>query len=1135
MSYQRIAIVWFTLLFCVTIFLSACNSGAPVASTPEPVHSALSGESVDPATTPVAFSQLCTEGGTAIRPHQTVRDAEESDLPAHVDIVEVSTKLNGEVLVVIMRLRDIPEQLPINEQQEKGALEYRWEVHIDIDEDQRPDDERSESTNDYEMSASSWIGESPEPPDALPIADFAQADVWQSELNEEYQTIGNRVIDEATLVIDTSADTLTLVGTIPGITEQARLTFGAIDAAANAFEDVECYTSTLADAVSDPAGGPESEAPGNGTTRASADAIMVNMQPLPQPINIAQQLGFVPAQGGAGTRGNCVTNAAEQEEPILFTHLSLFGEAVIDIAETVTICYVAFTPGPVEEYIINPLGEQIRTASFTIDPSDDTLLATVEASDFTALPDYVPGVYTVHAQTPDGEFQTTFELTDQIAFSDKSRTLQPLSSGAGARDITATEYIFATGFEPNETLDLFFYEECAYTGFRRDIIGRTLAASAQTQVNADGYIFARVSQEVREAVKPGVYFNVLARGSQAPSLRGRRFDVGQPFGSNEATVRNEFDGREGAFAEAIESYSNVPICPSPAAAKQAPAPENPVPVERLQRMEFQVISDVKSQVLYSLNPTNLFAVQDGAITEGNPTTAVTYEENEYVEAHPVNQPSNMLFTVEGLPYVATVGSEFMTLSGESATLTGELRNAAGEVLFTSPIKWNTWIFTLRKMLNRIYLPAVTVGDGVVYIGGEDRRLYAFDLATAAELWSMDMAAGASSQPVVVDGTVYVGDYAGYLFAVDAQSGKEQWRFAAGDWVNTPVVNDGTIYVTSENDYLYALDVQTGEEQWRYTPDLTIVSLPVIDRDVVYLGVLEPGVVQGNDLKPTKIYIDIIGTPGSLNTVPQPSSPVANFPEQELQNALASAGGIFGVVVYDVMRDQEVYQQNAEQVFSAASLIKIPIAVAAYTLDARGQINLDEQVTLATSDIVGGTGVLQYEPAGSKYTVRELCALMLSESDNTAANMVLRFIGGLEQVNTVMRELGLTQTQTQRFLMDLAAIEAGRDNLTSPADMALLLQLLAQDRVAGSSELIAALGRNRDDQKIPALLPSNVFVAHKTGTLPGAEHDVGLVTLPGGAQYIVVLMGNNVSDKQTAITAMAQASYVIYQYQQGLEP
>lgn len=433
-----------------------------------------------------------------------------------------------------------------------------------------------------------------------------------------------------------------------------------------------------------------------------------------------------------------------------------------------------------------------------------------------------------------------------------------------------------------------------------------------------------------------------------------------------------------------------------------------------------------------------------------------------------------------------------------------------------------------------YLPAVTVGDGVVYIGGEDRRFYAFDLATAAELWSMDMEAGASSQPVVVDGTVYVGDYAGYLFAVDAQSGKERWRFAAGDWVNTPVVNDSTVYVTSENDYLYALDAQTGEEQWRYTPDLTIVSLPVIDNGIAYLGVLEPGVVQGNDLRPTKISIDSIGTPGSLTAVPQSSAPVARFPAQELQNALASAGGTFGVVVYDVTRDQEVYQQNADQIFAAASLIKLPIAVAAYTLDARGQVNLDEQRTLTTSDIVGGTGVLQHAPVGSAYTVRELCGLMLSESDNTAANMVLRSIGGLEQVNTVMRELGLTQTWTQRFLMDLAAIEAGQDNLTSPADMALLLQLLAQDSVVGSSELIVALGRNRDDQKIPALLPSDVFVAHKTGTLPGAEHDVGLVTLPGGAQYIVVLMSNNIADKQTAITALANASRVIYQHQQGLE-
>jgi len=272
--------------------------------------------------------------------------------------------------------------------------------------------------------------------------------------------------------------------------------------------------------------------------------------------------------------------------------------------------------------------------------------------------------------------------------------------------------------------------------------------------------------------------------------------------------------------------------------------------------------------------------------------------------------------------------------------------------------------------------------------------------------------------------------------------------------------------------------------------------------------------------------------------PEPTSTpeVSPFPAEELQAILAQAGGTFGVVVYDITRTETIYTQNEDMIFSAASLIKIPIALTAYYLADMNQLDLDEQLTLNANDIVGGTGSLQNSQIGTTYTIRELSTRMLYDSDNTAANMVLRRIGGFDQVNTLLTDLGMQETRAQRFLMDFAALQAGRDNLTSPDNIAAMLQILARNEVAGSQQLLTAMARNLDQQKIPALLPADVTVVNKTGVLPapnGVEHDAALITLPDGHQYILVILSKDLPNNQAAINAIAQASRLVFAYEQQI--
>jgi beta-lactamase class A len=264
---------------------------------------------------------------------------------------------------------------------------------------------------------------------------------------------------------------------------------------------------------------------------------------------------------------------------------------------------------------------------------------------------------------------------------------------------------------------------------------------------------------------------------------------------------------------------------------------------------------------------------------------------------------------------------------------------------------------------------------------------------------------------------------------------------------------------------------------------------------------------------------------------QPSAQVpasrstTSFPTDQLEVLLGQTGGTFGVVVFDLNAEREAYAHNTREVFSAASLIKVPIVMAVYQLAAQNELNLDERITMQAADQVGGSGILQNQPAGSVYTIRELCGYMLTVSDNTAGNLILQRIG-FEPVNRYMEAIGANQTRVQRLFLDDAARLAGRDNLTSPADMSLLLRLLNNRAFAGAQEILTSMANSTDRSKLVARLPDDLTVAHKTGTLTGVEHDVGIVQL-ANRPYVVVFLSKGVASRDAGVQTIARSSELIY--------
>lgn len=254
----------------------------------------------------------------------------------------------------------------------------------------------------------------------------------------------------------------------------------------------------------------------------------------------------------------------------------------------------------------------------------------------------------------------------------------------------------------------------------------------------------------------------------------------------------------------------------------------------------------------------------------------------------------------------------------------------------------------------------------------------------------------------------------------------------------------------------------------------------------------------------------------------------SFPQQAFEATLNAAGGTFAAVVYDVTYDRMIYVKNENKDFTAASLAKLPIAITAYQLAHAEQINLDDSITVEDQDRAGGTGSIQHAPTGSSFTIRELCRRMLSESDNTAGNMVLRVVG-MDAVDRIMDQIGANDTRVERRFGP-QFLNGGSDNRTTAADMLEVLQTLTKDGVlpASSREEILAAMRDTDRNKIAAGLPPNVGIAHKTGVLEGVEHDAAIITLPD-QRYIIVLLSADLPSQADGQAAIAQASRIVFEW------
>lgn len=248
---------------------------------------------------------------------------------------------------------------------------------------------------------------------------------------------------------------------------------------------------------------------------------------------------------------------------------------------------------------------------------------------------------------------------------------------------------------------------------------------------------------------------------------------------------------------------------------------------------------------------------------------------------------------------------------------------------------------------------------------------------------------------------------------------------------------------------------------------------------------------------------------------------------DIQAVADGSGMDVGCTVIDLRSDTQASLAGS-QPFASASMIKLIVAETFLDRCDKGIFSLDDTYTLRAEDIVGGTGSLQGWGAGATLTYRELVQKMISESDNTAANVLIDTLG-MDAVNAEAQRLGLTATQLNRKMMDLEAQAAGRENYTSADDVAALLRMV-WDKTFVSEEasmlVLTAMENQTDMAGIRVGLPADVVFAHKTGSLTIARHDGGIAE--GDEPFIlVVLCGGNGFYEAGALETMAKIGSVVY--------
>lgn len=239
-------------------------------------------------------------------------------------------------------------------------------------------------------------------------------------------------------------------------------------------------------------------------------------------------------------------------------------------------------------------------------------------------------------------------------------------------------------------------------------------------------------------------------------------------------------------------------------------------------------------------------------------------------------------------------------------------------------------------------------------------------------------------------------------------------------------------------------------------------------------------------------------------------------------------GTYGVYVYN-LTTKDSYGVRQNEIFAAASLIKLPVLLALYQQVGAGQIDLATKYVLQQEDQRAGSGSMQYSPTGTIYTYKQMAQLMGQQSDNTAFTVISKILGN-DQIQATINNLGMSKTSLA-------------NNETTPADIGLFFRKLYGGSVVSREhrdEILSFITNTAFEDRIPAGVPTNIRVAHKIGqeievfsdkigNNIGAFSDGGIVF--ADRPFVIVILSKDALERE-AKTVLPAMTKLIWNFETG---
>ena len=262
---------------------------------------------------------------------------------------------------------------------------------------------------------------------------------------------------------------------------------------------------------------------------------------------------------------------------------------------------------------------------------------------------------------------------------------------------------------------------------------------------------------------------------------------------------------------------------------------------------------------------------------------------------------------------------------------------------------------------------------------------------------------------------------------------------------------------------------------------------------------------------------------------------------EVEELISASGAESVSVAYRDLVTQESWTVRPDEQYHGASTIKVCVLMELFRQAEQGKLNLDDKLPIHNSflSLVDGSSFhLEmdddsekglYARFGEEETLINLAKPMIANSSNLATNLLIERLGA-QSVTDFMHQLGAGDLWIRRGVEDGKAYRMGLNNMVAAHGLMLIATRLFQREVVSpraSDAMIDLLLTQAHRNCLPAKLPADVHVAHKTGWNNNICHDFGIIYPKDGVPYVLVVLTRGLAEETEGAELIATISALVY--------